>query len=209
LRVELDHILWGAPDLEAGERLFAVLSGVAPARGGVHAGFGTRNSLLSLGDGLYFEIIAPDPAQDIAGTRGARIAAQRGPGLTAFSVRCDDLPAMRRAAEAAGIAIRGPVAMGRTRADGVRLDWSILYFGDETLGDAVPFAIDWGSSPHPSGSTPRGLHLKSFTALHPDRERLSAVYAALGIPVEVRRAASPGFTAVLGTPRGDLVLTAP
>jgi hypothetical protein len=205
--VKLDHILWGAPDLEDGERTFAVLSGIAPARGGIHAGFGTRNSLLSLGDGLYFEIIAPDPAQNLAGTRGARIAAQPRPGLTAFAVRSDDLPGMRKAAETAGIAIRGPVKMGRTRGDGVRLEWSILYFGDETLGDAMPFAIDWGNSPHPSLSTPTGLSLRSFTALHPDRERLAALYGALGVPVDVKRALVPGFHAVLDTPRGPLVLS--
>lgn len=209
MTVKLDHILWGAADLEAGERLFAELSGIAPARGGVHAGFGTRNSLLSLGDGTYFEIIAPDPAQELAGTRGARLAAQTAPGLVAFAVQCDDLPALREAALAADIAIRGPVAMGRTRADGVRLDWSILYFGDETLGDAVPFAIDWGSSPHPSGSTPQGLKLKSFVALHPDSDRLATIYRALGVPVAVKRARNPGFLAELDTPRGPLVLTGP
>jgi hypothetical protein len=209
MTAKLDHILWGAPDLEAGERLFTVLSGVKPARGGVHAGFGTRNSLLSLGEGLYFEIIAPDPAQDLAGTRGERIAAQPRPGLTAFSVRSDDLPAMRRAAEAAGIPIRGPVSMGRTRADGVRLDWSILYFGDGAFGDSVPFAIDWGNSPHPSGSTPHGLRLLDFVALHPDRERLEAIYGALGVPVRVERALTAGFLAELDTPRGKLLLAGP
>lgn len=205
--VVLDHILWGAGDLEAGAAAFAAASGIVPAPGGSHAGFGTRNRLLGLGTGLYFEVIAPDPEQNIVGTRGAKLAALQRPGLVAFAVRCSDLPAMRAAAEKAGIAMRGPVAMGRTRADGVRLDWSILYFGDETLADMVPFAIDWGRSPHPSTSTPPGMALKSFAALHPDRERLASIYAALGIPVEVKRAPHPGFLAVLDTPKGELVLT--
>lgn len=209
MKLDLDHILWSAPDLESGELIFAELSGAKPARGGVHAGFGTCNSLLSLGDGLYFEIIAPDPTQDLAGTRGARIATQPRPGLTAFAVRSDDLVTMRHAAQSAGIPIRGPVSMGRTRADGVRLDWSILYFGDETFGDSVPFAIDWGSSPHPSNSTPRGLRLLNFVALHPERERLEAIYSALGIPIRVERALTAGFLAELETPRGKLILTSP
>lgn len=207
MNVELDHILWGAADLDQGAAAFAAASGLVPAPGGVHAGFGTRNRLLGLGTGLYFEVIAPDPVQTLDGTRGARLAALKHPGLVAFAVRCNDLGAMRAAALKAGIAMRGPVAMGRTRADGVRLDWSILYFGDETLGDMVPFAIDWGSSPHPSTSTPPGLTLKSFVALHPDQARLAAIYAALGIPVEVKRALQPGYLAVLETPQGELVLT--
>lgn len=205
--VQLDHILWGAPDLDAGAALFERLSGIAPAPGGSHAGFGTRNRLLSLGDGIYFEVIAPDPAQKLEGTRGAKLAALRSPGLIAFSVRADDIGALKRAADAAGIPSRGPVAMGRTRADGVRLDWEILYFGAEADADAIPFAIDWKNSPHPSRSTPGGLTLKSFVALHPERERLAAIYKTLGIPVAVERADRAGYLATLATPRGDLLLT--
>jgi Glyoxalase-like domain len=208
MAVHLDHILWGAPDLDEGARFFERLSGIAPAPGGSHAGFGTRNRLLSLGEGLFFEIIAPDPAQKLEGTRGAKLAALRNPGLIAFSVRADDIGALARTAAAANIPARGPVAMGRTRSDGVRLDWEILYFGGEADSDAIPFAIDWKNSPHPSRSTPGGLTLKRFVALHPERKRLAAIYEALGIPVAVERADRAGYSATLATPRGDLVLTA-
>jgi hypothetical protein len=58
----LDHILRAAPDLGAGEKIIETLTGIAPARGGVHPGLGTRNSLMNLDSGIYFEIISPDPA---------------------------------------------------------------------------------------------------------------------------------------------------
>jgi hypothetical protein len=161
-----------------------------------------------MGDGLFFEIIAPDPAQSLDGNRGGRLAKLAAPGLIALSVRSSDLPAMEAEARRIGVPVRGPVAMGRTRSDGVRLDWEILYFGEGQDADMIPFAIDWKASPHPSTSTPGGIGLRSIAALHPDPDRLAAIYAALGIPVPVRRADRAGFQAVLDTPRGDLILTA-
>jgi hypothetical protein len=207
--VELDHILWAAPDLDEGVRLFETLTGVTPVRGGSHPGFGTRNYLAGLGQGLYFEIISPDPAQSLAGNRGGQIAALPHPGLLAFALRSTDLDSARRAAERSGLACEGPVYMTRTRPDGVTLAWSILYLRHAELGEAVPFIIDWGASPHPSTSTPEGCTLKSFVALRPDPEPLAAAYRAIGAPVEVKRGERPGFLAVLDTPRGEVVFTNP
>jgi glyoxalase-like protein len=207
--LELDHILWAAPHLDEGARLFEALTGVRPAGGGSHPGFGTRNQLASLGDGAYFEIIAPDPAQDLAGNRGGAIAALPHPGLMTFAVRGADLAGARRTAQVAGLAAEGPIAMHRTRPDGVRLNWSVLFLRDPALGEAIPFAIHWGCSPHPSGTTPGGCRLRSFAALQPEPERLASIYGALGLAVEVKRAARPGFLAMLDTPRGEVVLTSP
>lgn len=206
--VELDHLLWAAPDLDAGLAAVAALTGVAPARGGSHPGFGTRNGLLSLGD-AYLEVIAPDPDQDGAGNRGGAIAALARPGLLTFAVRTRDLDGFAAAARGAGLAVEAPVAMSRTRPDGVRLDWAVLPARHPTYGDLVPFAIDWRGSPHPAGTTPAGCRLREVTALHPDPEPLRAIYAALGVPVPVRRAAAPGFTALLDTPRGEVALVGP
>lgn len=207
--ITIDHILFSSPDLDEGARLIEGLTGVRPAAGGSHPGFGTRNQLLSLGDDVYFEIISPDPAQSLDGNRGGRIAAQSGSGMLTFAVQCDDLPALRAAALKAGVEVDEPVAMTRTRPDGVVLSWSILNLRDSRFPDAVPFAIDWGRTEHPSGSTPKGCGLKSFVALHPDPAGLQGLYDALGIPVRVERASCAGFMAVLDTPCGDARLLPP
>jgi hypothetical protein len=204
--IKLDHILWGAADLDTATKLIADVTGVTPVTGGSHPGFGTRNRLLSLGQGRFFEVIAPDPAQDLAGNRGGRLAAMPAPRLIAFALQASGLAPLRGAADRLGVPVRGPVTMTRRRPDGVQLAWTILYLG-EPGDDAIPFVIDWGSSQHPSETTPTGCTLKSFTALHPDRDRLARIYDGLGIPVEVRLAPAPGFIAHLDTPRGELVLT--
>lgn len=203
----LDHILWAAPDLGAGEKIIENLTDVAPARGGSHPGFGTRNSLMGLDSGIYFEIISPDPAQDLKGNRGCRIAALVRPGIMTFAIRSDDLDALSAAARREGLSLQGPVAMSRHRPDGVRLEWSILYLEDSRFGEAIPFVIDWGISPHPSESVPVGCQLRSFAVLHPEADELTRLYGALEIPVPVKRGAYPGFVAELATPNGDVVLT--
>ena len=207
--IELDHLLWAAPDLEAGSKLIAQLTGVEPMPGGSHPGFGTRNSLLALDKGAYFEVIAPDPTQDLTGNRGGRIAALNRPGLMTFAVRDDDLTALRKNAERAGLAVKGPTTMHRSRQDGTRLDWSILNLAHDFYGEAVPFVIDWGKTPHPSQSTPQGCRLRSFIVLHPNPEPLSRLFHDLGMPVEVGRGAHQGFLAILDTPKGEVTLTDP
>jgi acyl-CoA synthetase (AMP-forming)/AMP-acid ligase II len=65
-----------------------------------------------------------------------------------FAIRSDNLDALSAAARREGVSLQGPVAMSRDRLDGVRLDWTILYLEDRRFGEAIPFVIDWGTSPH-------------------------------------------------------------
>lgn len=203
----LDHLLWAAPDLAAGSAVLAALTGVTPAPGGSHPGFGTRNSLLSLGDS-YLEIIAPDPAQPLAGNRGAEIAGLAGPGLLTFAVRTDDLAGFAAAAARAGLAVDPPTPMSRRRPDGLALAWVVQRARSEAFGNLVPFAIDWRDCPHPAGTTPQGCTLVDFAVLHPEPGRLAALYGALDLGVAVERSSAPGFRATLETPRGRVLLTA-
>ncbi len=207
--VDLDHLLWGAPDLDAASAQFQALTGVTPAVGGSHPGHGSRNALAALDHGRYFEIIAPDPAQDLSRGRGAELAALPGPGLYAFALNCTDLPALAAAAQAAGVSTNGPHAMGRATPSGGRINWSILYLDHPAFAGTLHFALDWGTTPHPSTVTPAGCTLTSFAILRRDPVPLRTLYQALGVPVHVHGALADGFLAVLGTPNGTVVLRDP
>jgi len=207
MTLKLDHILWGAPDLDAGVRAFEALTGVTPVVGGTHPGFGTRNRLMSFSPEVFFEVISPDPAQPDPGPgRASAIAGMAGPGLLTFAVQTTDLDETSEAAERAGLSLVSRDKMSRTRPDGVRLEWTVARFGHPDYGDLVPFAIDWQGSPHPASSTPGGCTLRQFAALHPDPGPLRALYRALGLDIPVWAALRPGLIAVLGTPRGEACL---
>jgi hypothetical protein len=165
---ELDHLLLGAPDLDAASEAFAALTGVTPKTGGSHPGHGTRNHLVGLAGGIYLEIIAPDPAQDLDGTLGAQLAALSAPRLWSAAFRTPDLPARLSQAEAAGATRDCDIfTMSRAREDGTLLEWSILRVASfiDTVGDFAVAVVVGGGVPtmnfrvdylRPSG----GPHLK-------------------------------------------------
>ena len=209
MTVKLDHILLGAADLVAGSAAFAAATGVTPATGGTHPGFGTRNRLAALGPDCFFEVIATDPAQDPAQAsasmaRARMIAALPAPALLTFAIQTTDMDGLITRALAAGLTAGALVPMNRTRPDGVRLDWTVTHFAHPAYGEVIPFAIDWQGSPHPSLTSPDGCTLRSLTVLHPQAAGLAEIYRAIGLDVSVRAAVQPGFVAILDSPNGEV-----
>lgn len=201
----LDHLIWAVRELDEGIAALEALSGVRAAVGGRHPGFGTRNALAGLGDGLYLEILAPDPAQERGGTLGGLIEACDRPSLIGWAASGQDLPGLALRLPGLGLSSPGAVAMERTRPDGVCLQWSILGIGGHGFGALVPFLIDWQGSPHPSRAAPAGLRLHSFLLRSPQSGDLGQLLDRLGITAEV----APGpaqLSATLTGPKGRFVL---
>lgn len=203
---KLDHILWATPDLAEGTEQIAELLGVQPEVGGKHPGFGTRNSLLSLGDEVYLEIIAPDPEQDLKGNRGEQLAALDRPHLLTFAVRTFDMKRVEELVSHAGLETQGAIAMSRRHPEGRLLTWQVLRLDNHSWGDVMPFFIDWGDTNHPAQTTPEGCALLEFNISHPEPEALADVYKALAIEAPVLHSNVARLEAFLETPKGQVTL---
>lgn len=207
MKSSIDHILWAVPDFHTGVALFRDVTGVSAAIGGRHDGFGTRNALASLGGDMYLEVIAPDTEQALEGTLGETLAQLAAPKILTVAFATSDLVEAGRRASDAGAVFDEIVAMGRTRPDGVRLEWEILRFVDDVRRASMPFLIDWKGSANPSATSAEGCALDQFTLLDPDPPGIRALLRAVGADVDIARSAAPGAVATLNTPNGKVILT--
>ena len=202
--MRVDHLVWYSPDLAAGERHFASMD-LPPAYGGEHPGDGTCNSLLSLGEETYVEILARDPKQPASSLDG-ELAGLKGQGLYHWAVGGVDLAAIARKAKSAGYKASQVVSGGRRRPDGRLLDWKLAGLHDHPFGALVPFFIDWTDSDHPALDAPRGGKLRSIELFSPDAPRLNALFKALGLDLSVVERAKAGIAVTLASKRGPLRL---
>ena len=203
----IDHIVYAAPNLAAGTAAVEALVGMNAAPGGPHPGMGTRNTLMSLGDDVYLEIIAPDPEQpDPPSGRPFAIDAMSEGRLITFAVHAspgETIENVTAAMRACG-EDPGPIsAMSRVKPDGEEIHWSLTMSAGPGL---VPFVIEWGNTTHPATVTPTGCTLVSLAGTHPDPDHIKALHSAIGINVDVVTGDSVGFEATLDTPNGRVTL---
>lgn len=204
--MELDHIVYAAPDLQAAVEDFAERTGLRPVAGGAHPGWGTRNHLVGLGPDAYLEIVGPDPEQpDPAEPRPFQVDTLRSAGIVAWCVRTDDLDAAVVRAHVVGLDLGAVRGMSRRTPEGALLQWRLTDPRDAPFGGLVPFLIDWGASPHPAASLTVQAGLAAMRLSAPEPTTLAARLAALGL--ETRPDPGPtGITVTLDTPNGEVVL---
>jgi len=205
---DLDHIMWGARDLDAGIAFLEAKTGVRAVLGGVHPKRGTRNALLSLGKGRYLEILALDPAQTNAQDLRAReLEHLTSPRILTWAAATRDIDTLDKKLRAAGLQTSGVVAGAREKPDGTRLKWKTLAVGQQDE-DVVPFVIEWDpASRHPSLDSPGGCTIRELRLEHPDPAKIDRLLEAMGLRVRARKGAHARITALLATPKGDFELT--
>jgi hypothetical protein len=200
----LDHIAIVAPTLEAGCAHVRAALGVEPQPGGEHERMGTHNRLLRLGESLYLEVIAANPAA----RKPPRprwfaldtLAPDAPPKLAAWIARSGDIRAALAATDE-------PLGQVEAMSRGL-LEWLITIPADGSLplGGAAPALIEWHTDTHPAlRLDDRGLALERLEIHHPEPARIERLLHALKIagPVEVvREPAAARLVAHIRTPQG-------
>jgi hypothetical protein len=201
LLTRIDHLVYATPDLTLGIDTIDKLLGVRATAGGQHPGLGTRNALVALGPSSYLEIIGPDPEQPKpAGPRRFGIDELKAPRIVRWVAKSNELENVAAAAAQNSVKL-GPVIPGsRRRPDGVVLSWRYTDPNVVVADGLIPFFIDWGTSPHPSATAPRGATLISVRAEHPDAERTQKMLDALGLDLRVQKGSAPAIIATIVIP---------
>jgi hypothetical protein len=149
--MRLDHIVFaaGPGGLAGTTSRLAELLGEEFVSGGVHPRFGTRNSILPLTEGMYFEVVEvlDHPASDKAPFgQAVRARSGLGGGWMGWVVAVDDIAPHE--ARLGREAVNG----NRHRPDGVELLWKQLGVKGLQADPQLPFFVQWDIDPanHPS-----------------------------------------------------------
>jgi hypothetical protein len=206
--LQLDHITIAAASLASGVAHAEAALGVKIPFGGAHPLMGTHNHLLRLGDSLFLEIVAPDPAAGMLTRRrwfglddpAVRAGLAAGPRFATWVVGTDDIEkTLREVPHAAGPAVTV------TRGD---LIWLISVPNDGSMpfDGAFPTIIQWPRGPHPASRMPDlGCSLVSFEIAHPEAAKIGRSLQPHFSDARVRFISEPrpSFRAVVRTPQGE------
>lgn len=210
----MDHLVVAASTLEEGCEYLADKLGAAIPPGGRHEFMATHNRVMTLGDGVYLEIIAIDPeGVPPAHPRWfalddplVRASLANGPRLLTWAVNTSNLHALCAAAS---------VPLGKiTAAQRGELKWQVTVAEDGRLpaSGCIPLCIQWQIPFHPaSRMVDLGCRFKSLSIAHPRPDWLADVLTGIGAAhcVAISGVADSEMSclsAVLQTPQGLVTL---
>jgi hypothetical protein len=206
--LKLDHLTVIAPTLAEGVSHVRTCLDLDVPFGQRHNHMGTYNHLLQLGDTVYLEIVALDPAADGPGQRRwfglddqrkVRGDWEEGRRLRGWVARTDAIDAIVAGREGIfGEKVPLPTVDSS-------FDFAIPIDGSLPLDGAAPSIIDRRGRPRSMATiADLGARLRSFSLEHPDPGAVSALYRELDIdhPPAIVRGPQLRYRAQIETPTG-------
>jgi hypothetical protein len=207
--LELDHVLVAVADLAAAGREIEARHGLASVEGGRHAGWGTANRIVALGE-AYIELVAvvdqAEAAESLFGSWVARASPDFAKPL-GWVVRTNKLDEVARRL---GLVV---VAGSRAARGGQVLRWRLAGIEQAAAEPSLPFFIEWEPGTPFPGQTPAthratGIQLARLQ-LDGDADRLASwLGAAHQLPITVNSGTPAVTSIVLTGEAGDIVLDA-
>ncbi|WP_054953109.1 VOC family protein [Flaviflexus massiliensis] len=183
----LDHIVIAAPDLEGLVADFEKVTGVRPEKGGSHEKLGTRNYLLTFGNGHYLEFLGIDENLSApAGGRPFELDSLTEPKVSTWVLHPENPDEAVENGRRAGVGVGDLTPASRRKPDGDLLTWRLTPPLGGGLNGAIPFIIDWQDSQSPAYTATAQATLESFVVYTDDPDTLGGYLAALGTGVEMR-----------------------
>ena len=205
---KIDHVTVAGSDVRQMQAKLASV-GIASVYGGAHSNHATEMALVSFPDGSYLELMGIQPHADAAAVAGHVWAKflRENAGPCAWAMRDKNLAAEVSRLKAAGVAVSAPVASGRTRPDGVRLEWETSDVGGETRGTFFPFLIE-DRTPRDKRAFPQGKPLtrefrgvtRVVIAVRNLDDAIARYRHAYGVPRPIKQVdrSFEGYLALLG-----------
>ena len=137
--LRIDHVVYAVRDLEEAAARFRTEFGLDSLVGGRHAGWGTANRIVPLGD-QYLELIGVVDEAEAAATTFGRSVLERteaGEGWYTIAVASDDVVLI---GERLGLEVD---AGSRERPDGEVLRWRMAGLDDPRREPWMPFFLTW------------------------------------------------------------------
>jgi hypothetical protein len=137
--IRFDHILYAGRDLSRLELIFESM-GLPADYGGIHRNQVTHNAIVGFADGSYAELLALYDAEAASPRRNAYLRLNVGP--CGWALQIDDAARAANRFRERGLAVEGPVSLGREQLDGTRTEWNLVYLGTDEPGAVLPFLIE-------------------------------------------------------------------
>ncbi len=196
----VDHIVFTCPNLEDGIEYVYERTGVRAAYGGSHPGVGTHNALLALGDDVYLEIIAPDPKQ--REPKQVRPFGLDDPRthwrFNAFAVHPTGGSTIHALQDDMFVHSFDPGSidtMSRLKPDGTLLKWRMTTL--QAAAGPRPWIIEWGRTPSPAASAPKGCLLCNLRCYGPFSAEMKHVLLKI---MGLQRLKAPSYDKAKGIP---------